>query len=253
MGQETREDEIERLERRLAELRSQQEQEKVTVRVRGGRVGRAPMPGPEAPPPPPLPKLEIEVEAEASAPQPSEAPRKRTPKRKSRSHAKKAKRLEQAVVGLVIVFFGGCMALVATQGKGKSTEEEKTAEAPKSKPSADGKGEGEGEDPPPEDDDNLAPDPGGVCQMLVSAGVAKSCGPSETAGEGERVAVFELAGDEGGTGRVRTFDSSARCQQAGGPGGGHWYARCDALTAIVIPSHTNAEGTLAARRVAARL
>lgn len=253
MGQETR-NEIDRLERRLAELRAQQDSEKVTVRVRGGgRGGRAPMPGPEQAPPPPLPKLQVEVkvdEAPESASS-SEAPRKRAPRRKSSSQTKKAKRLEQAVVGMVIVFFGGCMALVATQGKSKPADEEKKAEAPKSKPSS--SGDGEGQEAPTEDDDNLAPDPAGVCQMLVSAGVAESCSPSETAGEGERVAVFELAGEKGGTGRVRTFDSSARCQQAGGPGGGHWYARCDALTAIVIPSHTDAEGTLAARRVAARL
>jgi len=249
MGHETRR-EIDRLERRLAELRAQEELEKVTVRVRGGQGTTAPMPGPEEPPPPPLPKLEVQVEVDETRPgRTSAAPRKRAPRRK-RSDAKKAKRLERAVVGIVLAFFGGCMTLVATHDKKtKKAEEKKSARAtPKGKPSADEEGEG-----PPEEDDNLAPDPSGVCQMLVSASVAKSCSASETAGEGERVAVFELAGDQGGTGRVRTFDSSARCQQAGGPGGGHWYARCDALTAIVLPSHADAKGTLAARRVAARL
>jgi len=247
MGEETRK-EIDRLERRIAELRQRETLEKLNVRA-GGSGAPPPMPG-VADSIPPLPPLELadsvppperRSKVEKASPKP--------PKRKARK--KESKRVEQAVIGLVVIFFGGCMALVATQNASDPSSE-KTAKPETTAKS--GKAPKPGEDEPaepPQDDENLAPDPSGVCQQLVAAGVAESCRPPATNGEGERVAVFELGG--GAEGRVRTFDSSARCEQASGPGGGHWYARCDALTAIVIPSTVDAADTLAARRVASRL
>lgn len=96
-----------------------------------------------------------------------------------------------------------------------------------------------------------------VCARLSEARVAVTCRPEPAANAGERRAAFTLDDEAMTTGVVRTFEAVDACARAGGDEdageGGHWLARCDARTAIMLPARATPKTTLAARRVAATL
>ncbi|MEM9695800.1 MAG: hypothetical protein AAGA56_24870, partial [Myxococcota bacterium] len=195
--------------------------------------------------------------------------RSKPSKRAKAKTAEQTKRLEQLVVGGVVLLVGGFLAVTSMdRGSEKDADEKPRAAQPAKKKvkkakkpaqthgvSGDAGDDAANDRTEKADEPPLAPDPLSVCQRLEAAGAAVGCRAKTSAKEGVRVAEFSLAHRPDETGTVRTFDSTARCEQSTDLelSAAPRFSRCDRLTRIALAVGAPAADTLATRRVVAAL
>lgn len=240
--------EIQHLERRLAELKRLAADAREPAvgamrpsRERGERSSASP-PGKTSDEPP-------EAEPAAAPPPPKAKPARGTKVAKKKTLSPEdVKRMERAVLGLVVVFFGSCVALAAVEKDGAATKRGAPAAAPEAQEEGD-----PGERPRVVNEPSRwrGPSPMAMCERLVKAGAALACESKGSLQEGVRLAEFTMGHSAQEKGVVRTFDTVARCESSssGVLSGGTRFARCDLRTAVLLATGATAEDTSAARRV----